>query len=85
MQECQAGVAGDLMAAWRATGGAFEALTTRPETADDGLAATAMTDVYRCADDGLAATAHSHRWPYCADDGLGASGGTFRPPLCIAD
>jgi len=64
MQEVQ----GTLMAAWRASGGALNAPAARLETGDDGLAATAMTDVYRCAhgaDDALAATAYSNRWPYC--------------------
>jgi len=69
---------GDMMAAWRATGGAIEAMGRGGDRAegDDGLAATMPSIAFGCrADDGLQATAPTNFAPGygCADDGLAAS------------
>ncbi len=80
---------GDMMAAWRATGGAIEAMGRSGDRAvgDDGLQAMTPTDFNVCyVDDGLTATAFSGRPFGCADDGLQATAPTnFAPGYGCAD
>lgn len=82
MQETQ----GTLMAAWRASGGALDAMAAQAEAGDDGLMAMTNTRFISCfgADDGLAAAGITRNGFCNADDGL-ATGTTLGPPICVAD
>ena len=76
MQQVEADHAGDLMAAWWACGGAFEALVAQPETGDDGLQAGRPSIGRTYCDDGLTASMasmNSSGAPCLADDGLHAA------------
>ena len=88
MQTISTTAAAGLMAAWRATGGVFEAPPAAAETAgDDGLQAGRPTASPSClyGDDGLRAnrvTSRAGGCPPFADDGLAAGGSPTRPPEC---
>ncbi|MDX9862721.1 MAG: hypothetical protein RBS99_17575 [Rhodospirillales bacterium] len=94
MQTITGKTGADLMAQWRATGGALDAAPAQAaETGgDDGLATCYPTFSCQTADDGLAATgptSFSRSWgcPF-ADDGLAATGPTsFGSPYpgCATD
>ena len=74
-----------LMAAWRATGGASDAMR---ETAaeDEGMAAFGISrSVLYCGDDGLAATQYSDPYRCNIDDGLVARAPSFGGNDCRAD
>lgn len=76
----------DLMAAWRATGGAFEAPMGEAAGArgDDGLAAVvpSMSWICRSRDDGLTASPITIFVPCNGDDGLTAHQVTSRAGGC---
>jgi len=70
MRTIEAKKTGDMMAIWRATGGALDTTAARPETVgDDGLRTTMYSRSMYCGgDDGLRTGGYSIS--YCTDDEL---------------